>query len=361
MDHPEDERATIMEGMDNDANEITNKQPEDQSSFKKQQRSPSSYSDVEVVESDCNDNNTIESAVVPLLRSKRARNSSHVDVYQTAYEAYDYQSTQFTFIPTNSSILIGGPTTSDATEKYTHPGTPLCLFKASYHVTSSSMMTTWSARNSTNDCNNSTTSPIILIPEMMVHQHVNGLCIVTVASNMERILQQMMALRSHTNTTTNSNSGSSSSSDHVAVQCNDRYQFQYHVQETPSEMSTAQKRKRNTKQLQGHLNPPKQQQHNQSRVHLKKNNDYDTVTGVVRPSDILATIRTTSLPSQTTTGAAPPDVQIQFPSCVLGSIIELNHQFTHAQGDMMQLLRKDPFLTGYLAIILPSGPFPPRK
>jgi len=41
-------------------------------------------------------------------------------------------------------------------------------------------------------------------------------------------------------------------------------------------------------------------------------------------------------------------------ACVWGTILELNHSITP------DILFDDPLLDGYLAVILPSGPFPPR-
>jgi glycine cleavage system H lipoate-binding protein len=42
-------------------------------------------------------------------------------------------------------------------------------------------------------------------------------------------------------------------------------------------------------------------------------------------------------------------------ACVFGAVLELNRGLTP------QVLAQDPLLDGHLAIILPSGTFPPRK
>jgi hypothetical protein len=44
---------------------------------------------------------------------------------------------------------------------------------------------------------------------------------------------------------------------------------------------------------------------------------------------------------------------IQIPAGVWGTVLELNTNVTP------ELLKKDPLLDGYLAIIMPTGPFPP--
>ena len=227
------------------------------------------------------------------------------------------------------------------------PGTPLCYYKASYLVTHEGQNNINNHPNQDNHANYGTE----IIAEMMVHQHVNGLCVVCVA-NMETILQQQEQ--------------QVNSDDTDECHSKVRMQFQYQVQVTSSELSLAQKRKRNTKQLQGRKS---------------SNNDHTSNNiGLVQPSDALATL---IVPPLKPSAPAQPASQhgntstndtivhatksistmIRFPSCVMGSIIELNEQFMNNKNDnnhrVLQLLQADPYLKGYLAIILPSGPFPP--
>jgi len=61
----------------------------------------------------------------------------------------------------------------------------------------------------------------------------------------------------------------------------------------------------------------------------------------VSPTDPLATIK------------LKDGKEIQLRCCVWGSVIEINPNLSP------DLVREDPLLDGYLAVILPSGPFPP--
>lgn len=91
------------------------------------------------------------------------------------------------------------------------------------------------------------------------------------------------------------------------------------VKEAP-EMSAGERRKRQGKMLQGKVVP-------------------DTVT----PSTVLARLTL-------------EDGSVELIRAgVWGTILELNH------GVNATLLREDPLLDGYLAVILPTGPFPPRQ
>eukprot|EP00978_Attheya_sp_CCMP212_P043988 scaffold296631_cov48-Attheya_sp.AAC.1 len=49
---------------------------------------------------------------------------------------------------------------------------------------------------------------------------------------------------------------------------------------------------------------------------------------------------------------------IQLNRCVLGDVLELNHRLADPLNS--SLLLTDPLLDGYIAIIVPKGPFPPR-
>jgi hypothetical protein len=63
----------------------------------------------------------------------------------------------------------------------------------------------------------------------------------------------------------------------------------------------------------------------------------------VGPSDQLATLK-----------LLDTDATVQLRCCVWGSIIEINPNLSP------QNVQDDPLLDGYLAVILPSGPFPPH-
>ena len=188
--------------------------------------------------------------------NKKRRRSSD-DAYQDAYQGFTFES-----IPSTG-----------------RPGTPHRFFAESYLV-----------KHETTGNNNSATTGIM----MRVHQHANGLCIVTVDGE------------------NNNNNKELSASDES---------IQFHARETP-EMSTAAKRKRACAMLKG------------------KEQCKDSSIGVVRPSDLLLSV-------------IGKQQQLNFLCCVFGSLLELNRNLT------ADLLQKDPLLKGYLAVILPAGPFPP--
>ena len=324
-------------------------------------------------------------------KKKKKCNHDDEDAYHMAYQNYRYQSVYFTYCnnipapgveslstftpaPVSNKMIYHNsaqqqyeltslpPTTIipiPSQEPPPPPGTPLCYYKASYLV-----------KYLDPNGNNNNNKGIEIIPDMIVHQHVNGLCVVCVA-DLGTILQQQPSQQSLNMET-----------DTDATNTKNIIQFQYQVHVTSSELSLAQKRKRNTKQLQG-----------------KKLNTTTTTNnnniGLVRPSDTLATLmipvvpsKLLALPPSSSNGNASTTVEgnddqvttttttaiIRFPCCVLGSIIELNEPSMHQYDDngnesaaaghgrshqMLQLLQSDPYLKGYLAIILPSGPFPP--
>lgn len=66
------------------------------------------------------------------------------------------------------------------------------------------------------------------------------------------------------------------------------------------------------------------------------------VADAVSPTDRLATIQL-------------DDGEISLRCCVWGSLLEINPNLTPAR------MQEDPLLDGYVAVILPSGPFPPLE
>jgi hypothetical protein len=62
----------------------------------------------------------------------------------------------------------------------------------------------------------------------------------------------------------------------------------------------------------------------------------------IRPMDVLAELH------------MEDGTVASLPSCVVGDVLEVNHQLTP------DLLAKDSLLDGYLAVIRPAGPFPPK-
>jgi hypothetical protein len=123
--------------------------------------------------------------------------------------------------------------------------------------------------------------------QMRVHQHANGLCVVTVGDALRRL-----DLAS------------------TAVGDTGDWTIRFQASETPA-TSAAQKRKRGAKQLQG------------------KKLLGDAV-GAVRPSDALVTMEHQNHQQQ--------HRRIELPCCVFGSVLELNRNVT------MDLLQTDPLL-----------------
>jgi hypothetical protein len=154
----------------------------------------------------------------------------------------------------------------------------------------------------------------IQIPQV-VHQHVNGLCIVTVADSYTLRVPPSSKVES----------------------------IRFVVQEAPT-CSAAEKRKKQAKMLKG-----------------------GTVVGAVMPATVIAEltivtmeetddekVNDTPIASRHTSSVTKRTTIVPLYACVWGTILELNHRLTP------ELLRDDPLLDGYLAVILPSGRFPPH-
>jgi len=131
----------------------------------------------------------------------------------------------------------------------------------------------------------------------VVHRHVNGLCVVTVG-------------------------------DEVCLE-NVR-DFQLCVQPNPKSMSQGEKRKLLTKLLKKYP-----QEETTSTTFPKKH--------IVTPTTVVA--------QWTSDGETTHQVY----AGVWGLVLEVNTNLTPS------LLRKDPLLDGFLCIVLPTGPFPPRE
>jgi hypothetical protein len=125
---------------------------------------------------------------------------------------------------------------------------------------------------------------------VVIHQHANGLCVVTVGDAQARSMDQVQSVT-------------------------------FQVQEAPQSMSANNRRKIQQKMLRGSTPADSQ--------------------GIVTPHTILAHM------------TCENGTTIQIPAGVWGTVLELNTNVTP------ELLKKDPLLDGYLAIIMPTGPFPP--
>jgi hypothetical protein len=177
------------------------------------------------------------------------------------------------------------------------PGTPHRYFSESYRVIVPNI-------------DKAVQEPKTLTKRMMrVHKHANGLCIVTVNDQQD---------------------------DYDTLPDNDEQplKMEFCVKATSDIGSAAAKRKRVASMLRKKpLKRPSQQQGD--------SNETMTLADSVRPIDTILKIHKTST--------------IAFPACVFGTIMEINPHLT------VDKLRKDPLLQGYLAVILPAGPFPPTN
>jgi hypothetical protein len=241
------------------------------------------------------------------------------------------------------------------------PGTPHSFFQESYTVH-------WNNTSNNKDDDMSDENNVMHTqPPQVVHKHVNGLVIVTAGS-------RFMNAETETETTAATETTTSNMIESV----------NYLVTEGPT-VNANERRKIQAKMLRN-----------------KKN-----VTGVVEPSSILcravtsaaaATAAVTAataalssdvvsdngnnvkmetetnetqdpvqpqLPSPTTDDAAAVTDNVGIPlySCVWGSIMEINPKLLLPadKGQNSNLLATDPLLDGYLAAILPTGPFPPAQ
>jgi len=161
-----------------------------------------------------------------------------------------------------------------------HPRSPHRFFRESYNVT-------FPKESSDQPTETDRVVPKFELSQV-VHQHVNGLCIVTAGST---------RLPEH---------------DEIST-------IEILVTNAPS-CSAAEKRKRQAKMLKG-----------------------GKVDNVVTPTTILANLHLKS------------GDRLPIYSCVWGTILEVN------TGLSVDRLLDDPLLDGYLAVILPSGEFPPRR
>ena len=175
------------------------------------------------------------------------------------------------------------------------PGTPHRFFAESYAVQQDAAASD-DAKNKDNTM-------------MRVHRHANGLCVVTAEPPppMSSEEEQEEVATADRSSSTNNNED----------------KIEFHVQAAP-DMSLAQKRKRAGAMLRGKKSPL-------------------VDDGAVVPSDPLVTVSTTTATTRTRT----------YPAAVFGSVLELNRNLT------VDVWRRDPLLKGYLAVILPTGPFPP--
>lgn len=140
----------------------------------------------------------------------------------------------------------------------------------------------------------------VTVPQV-VHTHVNGLCVVT-AGDVSTWLVPLYP--NHTI---------------VSIEM---------VAKEPPSCSAAEKRKRQSKMLRG-----------------------GKVEHTVTPTTVIANLVLTK--NDTSGETEGETVEVPLYAGVWGTIVELNH------GVTPRLLMEDPLLDGYLAVILPSGQFPP--
>jgi glycine cleavage system H lipoate-binding protein len=225
------------------------------------------------------------------------------------------------------------------------PGTPHSYFEASYNVHFAEKSSTAAATTTTTTTTHSETEDkYSIFPQQVVHTHVNGLAVVTAgigsygfplpdasASSLSRTIQAI---------------------DVVAQVADVAHQ------------SAGKKRKRQSQMLK----QKSKKRMNNINSNVSSNISYDS--SVVYPRDVLANVQsTTSSTSKENNKEQEEDsnhademitassntTTIPLHCCVYGSILEINSRLS----DHPQIIQDDPLLDGFLAIILPSGPFPP--
>lgn len=235
-------------------------------------------------------------------KRKRRRRDCY-DAYPSAYRG-------FTFTPV--------PATG-------RPGTPHRFFAESYTVEyiqpldEDSDDKSAGADHTCSDNDPYSNNLSTIVRNMRVHRHANGLCVVTTAGNSDAVPSGDVSATTGTTIST--------IHDHAETKGDD-LQWLCCAATTLPDLSAAQKRKRAAVMLK-----------------QKQQRDQTLPPGAVRPRDPLIRVVDTA----TTTGGVPTI----YPSLVFGGILEVNMELT------MDLLRSDPLLKGYLAVILPTGPFPP--
>jgi hypothetical protein len=242
-------------------------------------------------------------------QKKQKGSSSKPDLYRLAYE-------NVTFVPI--------PSTG-------RPGTPHCLFQESYTVH-------WNKgekSNSDDMDNNQVEVEQQQLPQI-VHKHANGLVIVTAGNRFTDTASETFAAANWIMDSVN-----------------------YLVDEAPS-LNAGERRKIQSKMM-----------------HNKK-----ISCGVVEPSSIMcrvvATTADTAAESESSDDKKNETNNHGIPlySCVWGAIMEINPRLlpptqqeeekktkSHnaAAAAEPSLLATDPLLDGYLAVMLPTGPFPPKE
>lgn len=278
-----------------------------------------------------------------LIQKKRKRKDKKIDYYAMAYETV-----RFTPIVADMNPLdeIAGV---DHIIHATKPGSPSRLFKHSYRVSFHEKETKRDTAVDATTANEKTIASSQLLSQI-IHQHANGLCIVTIGDDaitlsrttMERIeflattaeacsagarrKRQSEMLRKGSCTKGNNNSKQNSG--------NQKQKYDKTTADNNSGKNDT------TKTVQDSNN-----------INVNNNND-----GVVTPRTVLANMHCRVVGhEQQQQQEENATMVLPIYAGVWGSLLELHTSVTSAQ------LTQDPLLDGYVAVILPTGPFPPKE
>ena len=224
-----------------------------------------------------------------------------------------------------------GSTSFEKRESSGRPGTPHRYFATSYSATTNPTVSsndhhTTATSNSSEPSKSNDTSNIAEAPQgsnssttesskfessnfrlsQVIHQHVNGLCIVTIGEYVPQNIDSIDFL----------------------------------VSEAPPS-SAGEKRKRQSKLLRGKGG-------GNTNNNSNSNNGNNKMNGIVSPTTVIANLKIKDDSGENCT-------TLPIYACVWGELLELNHNLTP------DVLQKDPLLDGYVAVILPTGPFPPTN
>jgi hypothetical protein len=208
----------------------------------------------------------------------------------------------------SAEVVEGDSNNNDNDHNCMPPDSPNFFFSSSYNVTSSlSSPSIFSP--SPSEATRVNTRGIKI--QQIVHQHINGLCVVT-AGQLSNVIPSSLTLKS----------------------------IRFVAKEAPPS-SAAMKRKRQTKMLKG-----------------------GKVDDVVHPSTVIAELILEENNNSNNNNNNDKEIQekeiiiIPLYACVWGTIIELNNR---NESLTPKVLLDDPLLDGHIAIILPSGKFPPER
>ena len=312
---------------------------------------PSHSTPAEGENNDDNNNNNDNNSQSQ-IQKKRKRKDKKIDYYANAYE-----NVRFTPIVADIQPLdkIAGV---DHTIYATTPGSPSRLFKNSYRVSfvdKETKVDINAADEKTIADSSSTSSSPSQVLSQIIHQHANGLCIVTIGDGAKSLLSKKNAIMERIEFLATTAEACSAG----ARRKRQSDMLRKGSSSAKGNNSSNQKKpKKNDK-----IEADNTDRNNDKSKRVHDSNDNSSIKnnsdGVVTPSTVLAKIhcRMVDEGQQQQQQQEEEHATMVLPiyAGVWGSLLELHTSLTSTQ------LTQDPLLDGYVAIILPTGPFPPKE